>query len=354
MKFWPTLSSLLVLVLAIESKYLFFPPAQNQGGPPKEKGKGDSPPPLNLRTAILQNSALNQPYLSQGRISADQSVDLHFEISGILAKIFVKEKQKVRKGQLLFELQHQDLKAKIQGLENQLKWAGVLAQRNHKLFLSGALSKEEWDKSEQNWEQIRDELSYQKALSQKYQIRAPFDGTLGLISLDLGSLIQPQLSLASLYSSKSMVEFTLPQSALPSLALGQSLQVQMGEQKFSARIQTWDAALDSQSQSLRIRAELPQEMIPGTWVKIAYAPKGAQALMIPSTALSSDLKGAKVWLFKNGQAVDQSVQTGMRSADQVQISQGLKEGDTLILEKLSMLKKGMAVKALQGDSHGSR
>jgi len=73
--------------------------------------------------------------------------------------------------------------------------------------------------------------------------------------------------------------------------------------------------------------------------------KEPHALMIPTEALIPDIQGQKVLLIKGGKAVSARVHTGIRTNTQVQLTDGVQPGDTVITTGLLQLREGMAVKA---------
>ncbi|MEO7081652.1 MAG: hypothetical protein ABIY71_08995, partial [Flavobacteriales bacterium] len=84
-------------------------------------------------------------------------------------------------------------------------------------------------------------------------------------------------------------------------------------------------------------------------VELSTAPR---ALMIPTEALVPDIEGQKVLLMKGGKAVAARVHTGIRTDREVQLTEGVQEGDTVITTGLLQLREGMEVKAAPPEANG--
>ena len=98
-----------------------------------------------------------------------------------------------------------------------------------------------------------------------------------------------------------------------------------------------------------MRAQSPNPgglLIPGAFANVDIT-LGAydESLMIPAEALAPDVEGQKVFLLRGARAEAQRVETGIRQAESIQITQGLKPGDTLIVSGVLQLRPGMAVSA---------
>ena len=98
---------------------------------------------------------------------------------------------------------------------------------------------------------------------------------------------------------------------------------------------------------MNIRALCPntgREILPGSFANVELVLKKIEnAILIPSEALIPDIQGQKVFVYKNGSAIPQQVQTGIRTDVRVQLTSGISEGDTIITSGMLQLRPGSPV-----------
>lgn len=191
-------------------------------------------------------------------------------------------------------------------------------------------------------------------------LRAPFSGHLGIRQVSLGQYVAPGTRIVSLQVWNPVhVDFTLPQSALPLIALHQ--QVEFGVdaypgRPFTGQVSALGAGIDAASRTIAIRATLKNPHMalrPGMFGTVTLS-VGApvNALTVPATALTYSTFGAYVYVVHqvthdghSMQVVKRSpVQVGLTRDGLVQITQGLAAGDLVVTAGQVKLREGMPVR----------
>ncbi len=197
---------------------------------------------------------------------------------------------------------------------------------------------------------LRAELQLIEAQLLKTEIRAPFSGVIGLRWVSPGSYLSSQTRIASLNDLDPVkLDFTVPEkySALMKAGDKISFEVEGFDRTFPGTIYAVEPSVDATTRSLRVRARCPNSdgaLIPGGFANVDLVLRSiSDALTVPSIAVIPELGGKKVFVFEDGAAQPRSVETGIRSENAVQITNGLAEGDIVIVSGLLRMQPGLVV-----------
>lgn len=309
-----------------------------------------SRPPLQVDVTIVQAQQAQDKIFTTGTVLANEEVELRSEVSGKITEIYLKEGQKVKKGELLIKVNDSELKAQLQRAQYRLNLATELERRQKKLLEKGGISQENYDATLNEVNVLKSEVALIKAQIDKTEIRAPFDGVVGLKYVSAGSYISPSTRIASLQNINPVkVDFSVPERYVSQVKEGDkiSFTVQGTDQEFEGEIYAIEPKIESQTRTLQIRALSDNTeglLVPGAFADLELILRTIDdAVMIPTISLVPELQGQKVYLYKQGKVVQQRVQTGIRTEDQVQITEGVQPGDTLLTTGFLQVQEGMPV-----------
>jgi len=302
-------------------------------------------PPANVDGYIVQTKTLSESIEIPGTIVADQSTEIHPEVSGRIISLNVREGAQVGKGAVIAKLYDADLQAQRRKLEVQLKMAQQTEDRYNQLQKIGGISKQDYDVTALQVSNIRADLSIIQTEIAKTVVRAPFSGKLGLKEVSTGAYVTPASVITSIQKTSGLrIDFNVPEKYTSLIKRGQYINFTVGgsERAYSAVVAATESAITEATRSLTIRALVKGNetgLVPGGFakVKLSFAPNET-ALMIPTQAIIPQARGKKVYLFRNGQAEFVDVVTGIRDSANVQITDGLVKGDTVIVTGLLGLK----------------
>ncbi len=307
--------------------------------------------PVPVKGHVVKPQKLDNNVITTGTILANESVELKSEISGKVAKILFKEGSRIKKGDLLLKINDEELQAQLLGAKSALKLAEDNMERAKKLLAQQGISQQDYDAAMNDLNVKRANLDLINAQIDKTEIRAPFEGTIGLRYVSEGSFINSSTVIASLQDIDPVkIDFSIPEKYVGYVNKGDKMNftVSGSEKTFTGTVFAIEPKIDESTRTLKIRAIAPNargEILPGSFADVTLILKEIQdALMVPTQAIIPVLKGQKVYLCKNGVVAQVEVKTGIRTDTDVQITEGLSPQDTVITTGILQLAPGMPVK----------
>ena len=311
----------------------------------QQKAGGQARPPARVDAFLVQPQTISESLEVPGTIVADESTEIHPEVSGRIISLNVREGIIVGKGTVLAKLYDADLQAQKKKLQVQLQIAKQNEERYEKLQEIGGISKQDYDATKLNVSNIRADLDIVNTSIAKTIIRAPFSGKLGLKGVSTGAFVTPTSIITTIQKTSGLrLDFNVPEKYIPKLKTGQlvNFTIEGSSRFYTAAIEATESGIAQQTRSLTIRAKVRGDeggLVPGNFakVKLSFEPDD-NALMIPSQAVVPQARGKKVYLYKSGRASFVDVTTGIRDSAMIQVITGLQQGDTVITTGLLGLK----------------
>lgn len=310
---------------------------------PKDLKK--SPPPLNVDAYVVKVTAVSEKLEIPGSVISNNATEIHPEIAGRLTILNIPEGKFVTKGTLIAKIYDGDLKAQLNKLAIQLKVQEETARRYEELLKINGVSQQEYDLIKLQANNIRADMAIVQSNIQRTEVRAPFSGTLGLKMVSPGAYVTPQTVITSIQQKQELkLDFTLPEKYSGMINIGQAVKFTVAgyPKVYSARIAATEPGISESDRSLRVRCIVTNEdkdLLPGAFAKvdISFEPD-ENAIMIPSQAIIPKARTKQVAVFRNGEVSMENVTTAIRDSSMVQITSGLKPGDTIILTGIMSLK----------------
>lgn len=290
---------------------------------------------------VVKTEAISENVEVPGTIIANEATEIHPEISGRVTYLSVTEGNFVNKGRVLARLYDGDLQAQLQKLRVQLRIAEQKQARLDQLQKIGGISKQDYDLSVLEVSNIRSDIAIVQADLSKTVVRSPFSGRLGLKNISQGAYITPATIITTIQQTSQLkLDFTVPEKYTDQVKTGQIVNfTYSGSQKrYAARILATESSVSEATRSLVVRAMVinkDAELLPGAFAKVIldFEPD-PNAIMVPTQAILPQARGKKVILYNNGVAKFTDVTTGIRDSSRVQVLQGLKPGDTILVTGL--------------------
>jgi membrane fusion protein (multidrug efflux system) len=197
---------------------------------------------------------------------------------------------------------------------------------------------------------VESDLQFVKAQIEKTEIRAPFDGQVGLKNVSEGSFVSQEYLIASIQQMHPVkIDFSLPEKYSTAVKAGQKITftIEGDTTRHSGEVYAVEPRVDPATRSIRIRALAPNpgnKILPGVFARVNFGLNHiGEAVLIPTQAIIPVLKGKKVLVAENGMAISKVITTGIRQDKDVEIITGLKPGDTLITSGIMQLRDSMPV-----------
>ncbi|MCH8558514.1 MAG: efflux RND transporter periplasmic adaptor subunit [Balneolia bacterium] len=312
------------------------------------------PKPTPVQATIVTESQVSDEIRANGTIRALQNINLSSEGSGIVTGIYFEEGSEVERGDLLVKINDTELQAELRRAEFSLQLMRETEKRQQQLFEGGGVSQEEYDAVLNQLNILESEVDLIQSQIDKTEIRAPFDGRVGLRYVDEGSYISPNTQIATLQNMSQMnIDFSVPERYAPRVNPGNqvSFTIQGVDSTFAGEVYAVEPRIDTRTRTLQIRARTDNEngmLRPGGFADINLTLGSFDnTLLVPSIALIPRSRSYSVLVYSGGVAEERPVETGVRTSNMVQISSGLAPGDTVLTTGLLQVQPGMPVELTQ-------
>jgi membrane fusion protein, multidrug efflux system len=325
--------------------------------------KTETPPPATAAAAnksaysvtavegfIVKPTTLSENVTAAGSLIPSEETELHPEASGRVVSINLPEGKTVRKGELLLKIFDEDLKTQLLKFQTQLKQAEITEQRLAELLKVKGVSQQEYDLAALQVQNIKSDIDLTKINIAKTELRAPYDGAIGLRSISPGAYVTPATAVATIRAANSLkLDFAVPEKYGVQLRPGQQVRfrVEGNSHDQSATVIATEQSIDATSRNLAVRAQVKSSsgLLPGAFAEVDLSlGKKQQALMVPNQAIIPQARNKQVIVSKNGKAQFVTVKTGVRQANMIEIIDGISAGDTLATTGILFLRPDAPVK----------
>ncbi|MBP9511296.1 MAG: efflux RND transporter periplasmic adaptor subunit [Bacteroidales bacterium] len=316
-----------------------------------QRGAGRGNQPLFASGYVIIPVQMNEMIRSTGTLLPDEEVELTFETQGKVVGIYFDEGRRVKKGELLAKLNDAPLQAQLLKLQAQHKLTEEKVFRQKQLLDRDAISRESYDQVATELQTIEADIKLLEARISETELRAPFDGIIGLRLISEGAYATTQTPLARLVKiSPLKLEFSIPERYAGDVSPGFPVKFSIDgiSKEFQADVYAIDPKIEINTRTIVVRAYYPnknEELKPGRFTSVSLLLSQIDnAVAVPSEALIPEMNGVKVFVFRNGKAEQVRVTTGLRTESQIEIKSGLKFGDTLLTTAILQLRQGIPVK----------
>lgn len=309
---------------------------------------------LNINVEVLKHQSLTDKIMSTGSTMPDEEVDLTFESSGKVVAIYFTEGTHVKAGDLLAKINDKPLQAELKKLEAQVPLARDRVYRQRTLLEKDAVSQEAFEQVSTEYEKLMADIELVKANIAQTELRAPFDGVIGLRQVSEGAYVSSSSSVVAKLTKLSplKIEFSIPERYSTDVKDGTPISFRMSTSSgsladYKARVYAVESKIDEGTRTLKVRALYPNQneaILPGRYASVEITRSEIKdALAIPSEAVIPEMGKNVVYLYKGGVAEPREIELGLRTESHVQILKGLSVGDTLITSGVMQLRTGMKV-----------
>jgi membrane fusion protein, multidrug efflux system len=292
--------------------------------------------PIVVDALIASTKPVSNTLEVNGTVVANEYVELHPEASGRLTYLYVPEGKLIKKGTLIAKINNADLQAQVDKSKVALDLAEKTEQRDKQLLAVNGLNQSDYDAALNIVNGFKADIEYNQALLDKTILKAPFDGYIGLRQVSVGAYVTPSTLIATLLQlDKIKIDFTIPEDYSSTVKVGGMVDVDMDENAKTrkAQIIAIEPQVNLSTRNMTVRAILENSKAnPGSFAKvILHSGLNKSAIMIPTNALIPDDKNNQVVIVKDGIAIFSNVTTGIRLSNNVEITAGIKPGDTIVV-----------------------
>jgi len=318
-------------------------------------------PPTTVSSAVVKEEDWAPTLSAIGSVSAVQGAVVSAELGGVVAEINFQSGGVAKKGDVLMRLDSSAEEAQLHTAEADLELAKANLERERDLAARKVVSKQELDTAQSTFGQKQGAVDNMRSFITKKQVRAPFDGMLGIRQVNVGQMINSGQQVVQLTAlDRVYVDFALPQQNLPQLAAGYEARVHADSlpgREFKGKVTAINSMVDNVTRNISLQATFDNpdhELHPGMFVKVdVILPEKSKTLVIPGSAVSYAPYGNSVFVIdkkkdpktgKESQSLRQAfVRIGEARGDFVAVTEGLKAGDVVVSTGVFKLRNGMPV-----------
>lgn len=340
--------ALLIIVLG---GFIIYRVVSNKSKNDESKKSGDKDRPTTVTGLVVKTSTFDNNLSLSGSIEANEQIEIHSEVSGIVEGIYFTEGTYVNKGQVLFKVNDIELRAQLRQAQTKEGLAAENERRAKLLLQKEAISQEEFDIANADYASMKAQTQLIKAQIAKTSVKAPFSGKIGLRSISPGTYITPTVLVAKLVNTgKLKITFSIPEKYASEVRSGSTIDfsVSGSDKIYSAKIYAIEPEVEVATRTLKIRAiadNIDGKLFPGTFADVKLPLSIIKnAIVVPSEAIVPVQDGKKVYIANIGKAKEVMVDATTRTDASILILSGLKAGDTLITSGVMSLKNEAPIK----------
>ena len=299
----------------------------------------------------------------QGDVTTKQNVLIYPEMAGTLIKVYVKEGQSVKKGQLLAVIDDGGMRSQLLQMKTQLALSKTTFERQERLWNQKIGTEIQFLQAKTNYEAQQNAVDQMESQLSKFNITAPFSGVIDDVIQDQGTVVAPGgpgsevfriINLSDMY-----IEVSVPETYIGTITPGKEVKVYfpiLGE-TIESKVRQTGNFINPNNRSFTVEIPVPNKggrIKPNLTAKVQINDyTNPQAILIPQSVISENAEGeqyayvaSKVNGENIGSASKNIIQTGKTQGDFVEVLAGISSGENVIEEGARSVKDGQQVKIL--------
>ena len=314
-------------------------------GPPKKIKK------TNVRVSSVGTEALKIESTFVGYLLPNERVRMTSEMEGVIEAVNFEEADEVKKGQKLINISTKELTLRVKIAEANLKLAHTNLSRDEKLSQRKLIPQSKLDQTRTQADRSLLDRDLALINLRKSVINSPLKGTVKIRHVKVGEFVRKGDPLVEILDlDKVLVQVNIPEQEIMKISEGETVGVDLyalSDRQYRGKVQTIGLEADSRNRTFPIEIVVDnpkRELRPGMLARVTFTKKiSDEQVVVPRHSILERDTGRIVFLVEQDKAVKQSIVTGQSMQDRVQVLEGLKSGDRLVVEGHSKLTDGESV-----------
>lgn len=322
---------------------------------------GPALPPLRVSALTVKPQVFSEIITTSGTLRAEEGVDLQVEVSGKVVAINFQEGSAVKKGDLLLKINDSELQAALARAIYRKQIVELKEARLSPLLKNGGVPQQDYDAVLNDLNVQKAEIDLINAQISKTEVRAPFDGIIGLRFVSEGAFITATSTaatrIATLQAIQNLkVDFNVPERYAGRMKVGTPIlfSVVGDGTKYRGTIYAIEPRIDIATRTVLLRALCPNPgiaLLPGAFASVEFPLNSIDnAILVPAVAVVSGLNEKNVFVVKEGRISKRTVEIGTRTESQIHILSGLASGDQVVVSALQQMRPGLDVQIADGSA----
>ncbi|MFL0353126.1 efflux RND transporter periplasmic adaptor subunit [Xanthomarina sp. GH4-25] len=314
-----------------------------------------------ITTFKAHQEVFNHQLEIQGNVTTKDLLVITPEYNGILTKVYVKEGQQVKKGQLLAKIDDGGLSQQLAQLEIQTSLAKTTFERQKRLWDQNIGSEIQFLQAKSTYESQAEAVNQLKKQMAKTNVTAPFSGTIDDVITQQGSVVAAgQSQLMRMVNLDNMyIETDVPESYIGDVTRGKNVTVEfpvLGK-IIETKIRQAGDVINPANRTFKIEVSVPNKdktIKPNLTARLKindYTNK--KAILIPQSIISENADGEQyIYIITNknsngeGDAKRVIIKTGKTQGDVIEVLEGVEDGAEIVKEGARSVKDGQTVKVI--------
>lgn len=320
-------------------------------------------PLATISTTLARHETWHPRIFAVGTLSSTNGVALSTQLAGNIVGIYFSSGQRVKKNNLLIQIDDRVEQAQLQNYQAAFKLAEITFSRQKELVKQGVVSKQSFDEAAAKYQQTRASVAQTEATIAYKRITAPFEGKIGINTVNLGQYVKPGDNLVILQALNPLyVNFYLPEKNLHQLHINQLIRLNVDavpQKTFYGKINALNAIVDTQTHNITLQATVAnpdEQLYPGLFARVqVILPVKKNVVTIPQTAINYTLYGDTVYVVnrhrqsKAKQGKDhitvslREITLGEQQDNKLEVIRGLEAGEEIVTSGQLKLSNDQAV-----------
>jgi len=307
---------------------------------------------------VIQNEEFNHYVEFQGSVETKENLVITPEFNGILERVYVKEGDVVKKGQLLAKIDDGGLAQQLAQLKIQADLAKTTYQRQKRLWDQNIGSEIEYLNTKSSYESIQESVNQIEKQLSKTSIRAPFDGNIDDVITEQGNVVNAGVSpiLRIVNLSNMYISVDVPETFLTSIVPGKDVEIYLPVlgRTVASKVRQTGSFINRSNRTFKIEIEVPNTdkiIKPNITARVKINDYISEnAILIPQSIISENAQGQQyVYTLVEGENNSTKVQqtiikTGKTQEDIIEVTEGLEPNMRLVKEGARSVKNGQVVR----------
>ena len=305
-----------------------------------------------VSTIVVKDTLFNHYLELQGSVETKQNIVISPEYNGLLERIYVKEGQRVNKGQLLAKIDDGGISQQLAQMETQLALAKTTFERRQRLWEQNIGSEIEYLQAKAQYEGQQNSVAQMRSQVGKTTIRAPFSGTIEDVIAEQGTVVASgQTQIMRLVSLEDMyIEAEIPEDYLTSVSENTPVTINFPilNKTVDSKVRQASNYISPTNRTFRIEVAVPNKdksIKPNLTARLKINDYTSEkALLIPLSVISENADGEQyVYIAEREDtpvAKRQIIETGRSQGQNIEVLSGLSNGDFVIKEGARTVKEG--------------
>lgn len=328
----------LILLIVLFAGFTVYKLFKNQAEVKNKVYKKDPNEAMLVTAYTVKSQTVNFESQYLGTFKANREVSLASEVPGKVIQVGIEEGSQIGRGDLIVSLDTEMNSMRLAGLQAQLKDAQTNAQRlSNALRESNAVTQQQVDGAQTQVKVLQSQIAQIAKNNGQSRITAPFSGVITYKQVELGSVVNPGVPLATLTDVSTLkLLVAVPENDLPSFHKGQKIDIVTTVYPDEIFTGTVDLIPDVADASHQYLVQIlvnngNRKLKSGMYGSVVInESNGEESVMMPRSALLGSAKQPQVYVIQNGRAILRDIQLGKSSADYLEVTHGLNKGETIV------------------------